>query len=442
MTRAAVVAVAVVLGGCFQAHDGGPATPVADVGESAVPVDPLPDWPEDEPLPGDPEPDLGPDARPSDYPDAADWEPPSAPVDCCDLGEPVLVEPAVPSSLPAGIGGGPLQVEWASVGWGVFLIRGVETDEEMGLVRLAPEGAVVADARALGPAGVSFFRARWAAGRYGLVAREGVRSTGIGGSGWRDPPGLRFGLYDGRGAPDGARVDLVTEEDGRGTLLGLDVVYLAHGDRWLVMLADQTLLTVSSVGADGLEGTQILSERPASGQMVGLRSRAAIVTGPEGAIRTEMFGLLSFGWPPEDRLEVNLPAGRPIGTVALRDTVVVFLRSPTDDHANSAVVVDPFEGEVVSSSRPWTAPTTGGGALTTDAKRGRIGRCFTDDAGVVYFQLHAHDGLPLTEPIVVAEPTQLDNWGCSIGFDGSRYLVAWHDIPEGVFARAVSTREE
>ncbi|RLB54056.1 MAG: hypothetical protein DRJ42_10155, partial [Deltaproteobacteria bacterium] len=164
-----------LLPGCYLGHGnesdaGAPApTPRDSAADSDIGRDASSDG---APLPADPDPDLGPDARPSDYPEADDWRMPpriGAEDPCCVMEEPVVIADE-DESFERGIHWrGGLAVEWGAGRWAVAT-QGFEREtlsSSTTLFELAPDGRRYGT-HELGLSVVSE-AFRYAEGRWGFV---------------------------------------------------------------------------------------------------------------------------------------------------------------------------------------------------------------------------------------------------------------------------------
>lgn len=385
--------------------------------------------------PPTPDPDLGPDARPSDY--AEDWvDPPVVGDDesCCLVGPVVRL-----ASREEGfkvIDEAP-HIAWGPGYWGVLAQRqSVEDDWEAldahpilfeldadGTPRRAPH---VLESPIDGLPRVEALA--WAEGRWS-IALGGAPIIG-------DIRQIHVRLFDAEIRP--ASAWLPVGEAGVGMV---DVARITHGDRWIathVSGADLDVTPFSDLGTDHPEAHESLG-RPATVDAVALRSRIAVLLGRR-ADTPQRSELIIIGPPPEvglmHRLELSPRADLGASLTALRD-LVVAVGTSADGHWFQ--VLDPFiPGPVAPAGRlpggvdlSWTDAISVAGS----SKFGLAGVCYgggpsegRDTAGRVDFQLIRTDGTLYGRPVSIVDGSFRGGMvHCAVGSDDYGFLVAWHD---------------
>ncbi len=365
--------------------------------------------------------DLGPDARPSDYPEAANWtDADPAAIEgepCCELvGGPVQVDDAETHSRAGLVG-------WNGDGWGV-----VWTASWTGADGALLFQALDQDGLRVGPTAQTAtghhsgaFDLEWGWDRYGVsiyTPREdfnAITMLGAGGESLTD-----FTLLD---------ADATTPSIAR----------YRHGDGWVVTYAREiegyeSPLEVIWVNDDGsIEGDPkpLGTSISAAAPVVGLASRAASVWAGSSGIQFR-----SFTWPdvesePADFTILAMPTIEDTtpDLVAYRDYAAVAV-----DNGDEATVmlVDPWEDRVVAGPGAiGTCDGTNSGAvvrLVPAEERGFLGACWlsryprmADMVGEISFGLVGPDATPWGEPIVVASEPNVG--GCAAGWNGQEFLV-------------------
>lgn len=437
MEQAIRIGVALVIGltvGCYRSHtrdaldagagahrdaaapDGARETEDADDLRDAGPV-----------LPSEPDPDLGPDARPSDYPDADDWDdvPPASDIDpCCTMDEPILIEaPLYLPSRPA--------IAWGAGRWGLLTVGLVE-GQRAEIFELAPDGhplgsGVVLDTPPGGDGGLASDRGtiRWAEGRWAvaLAVWAGTDSEWAG------------RLYDRDLRPASDWQALGTSDRGL-----VDLARLTRGDRWVGVTHRADVLRVTAFSES--RAPTIVEHSLAAGQTldaVGMRSRVAMLV---GALTSRSDGNVVVVVGPEPGLDV-------LGTVALstrgaehaslsavRDVV---LAATLLDGAVTVEAIDPFSMTAVSAAETlgFVLPDSTLGTATLDSigssKLGLAGICYggTRDSeragfGELDFAIVGSNGARRGAPVRVAgrDPRE-GGTNCAVGTDDDGFLVAW-----------------
>lgn len=385
------------------------------------------------PLPSDPDPDLGPGSRPSDYPDADDWEdlPPLGSSDpCCTMDDPIRI-----AGRDEGLvldREGPV-IAWGPGRWGLLGTRqGVSPDFEHDPRAVVYE--LSADGRSLGPPHVlagETLEARalaWAEGRWavGVTTRDLVASV-------RD---WSVRLYDENLTPASA-----WQSVGAHGLWLFDLVRMTRGDRWVAIGHDIAALHVVGVTETGVDAT--IEQGIAPGRTldaVGLRSRAAVLIGGRGF---EGFPdgneVIVLGGPPRFEALGSVSVSG-LGTTraaiaAVRDVVVTAVAA---GHAVTVEAVDPFA--IAALSGPQTLAV-----LSAEADRGRtivdaigssklgvVGVCYgqgiaeREGATWIDFRVVGPDGAPRGTAVRAVEgPIRDGGANCTVGTDEEGFLVAW-----------------
>jgi hypothetical protein len=434
------------LSGCYLFHQagGGPdaghgplvpdasVTPVRDAGRPTdpPPVDAGP------PLPAEPDPDLGPDARPSDYPDADEWEDPPPPSDtdpCCVLGEPVLLTSRSPEGM--ALTHEAPHIAWGPGSWGVLATRiaaGPRWDDSESrpvVFELDADGTPLGAPRVLERAGRT--RAlHYAEGRWAVAILLDPTAGPVGTATAR--------LFDREWRPASPWWTL-------GLAGGLDLARLTHADRWLgFRAADDDVVAVVPFHEGGVERgvDHVLGAPPRTLGAVGLRSRAAVALDMYEETVSDEVAIV--GPAPELALLARFPLGgtasRARAMAALRDLVVVAGLVGDEVRVD---VVDPFALTHVAGPVPiGTSPVieTGHPNLLDVAgsdKYGVAGVCYGVSTGVgsdsrmdshVEFRVVGPDGLPRGAAVeVVSHDFRSGLVNCSVGSDDYGFLVGWWD---------------
>ncbi|MCB9591966.1 MAG: hypothetical protein H6719_04475 [Sandaracinaceae bacterium] len=425
--------IAIVLVGCYRRHegegggptarddasrrDGGSVEPPRRDGGSTPPARRDGGSDGETPLPPESFEDPGPDARPSDDPEAAGWgDRPDLDPDepCCEpVGAPVDIPFAdAPWGIPA--------IEWNGDGWGVLYPR-----EASAFQQLDRDGARVGPVRDLAQRAATGedLGFEWAAGRFFAVLPGELPGENL------------VGLLDRRGV---RAVDWVD----RGTIYGVAFVY--HHYRWIalrrsrgrrglgaveVVELDPRLDEVAAVTA--VEGDD-LRMRPTPVGVVGLKSRAVGFVGEGATLRTYVIEV-PVARPLQELEPVTLESAP--GTLTARATRLrdraVLVQGPQDGVRGAVVEVDAFTGTLARHPWPASLPSAWGqeeinGAAGLDV-HDLVAACanYTDAAGGtgpgVLLRLLGPDGEVVGAPVIVEEGA----YGCSVGTDGARVFVAW-----------------
>lgn len=391
-------------------------------------------------LPPEPDPDLGSESRPSDYPDADEWEaPPDLGEDdpCCVMSDPVLL-----TSRDEGMAllHHPPYIAYGHGVWGLAATRQfLRSDPELGfrvvLWQLAADGVPVAEPRDVAPtpgssedAPTTVRALRWQEGRWALVA-----------SGAAPPAGgttreMHAQLFDHELRPATSWLPL-------GLAKGVDVARLTSGDRWLGISVTEDALRVTPFSDLGLDRA---AERPVPGwaalRAAGLRSRAAVlVSHPDRRRSAAEIRVIGAGPAYESLGRVPLATRHMDGAAltGLRDLVVAVTETGGRVEAE---VVDPFALAHVAG------PRIIGDIGASDSLSARyldvVGLDKYDLAGVCYgvsaappgergesrieFRLIGSDGAPRGRAVtVVAGEFRGSSVGCSVGADELGFLVGW-----------------
>lgn len=358
--------------------------------------------------------DLGPDARPSDYPEADEWvdTDPSGLGDsepCCEL-----VGGAV-EITDGQHGGGSPNVAWDGDGWGVLWAdQGWLTFRTLDAFAAAGGPPIRIGDRA----GVTSVSLEWA-GCFALA-----------GSGFRATPGS-VGVMD----EDGALLAGITYLPGEAH--GRDIARYAHGRGWIEVHRfrrdDQSVyeaLWVDDAAAASAPLEIAVAGEDAGGEphVVGSRSLATFVWPSSGGVWAR-----SVAWP-------DVAGARPAWRV---------VEPATSDHAivaaaayRDAVAIASHDGTVqVALFDPWTdqllaGPTVlgndayadvSGAGIASAQERGFLGLCYPTAEGEpgLAFVLVGPDARPWGEPVTF--PT---DWGstesCAVAWSGREFLVTWY----------------
>lgn len=383
------------------------------------------------PLTGDPDPDLGPGSRPSDYPDADEWgQPPALDDDepCCELDEPVRVtsrdEGIVIAETP--------RIAWGPSRWGVLVsaTTGDPWREFFPTVFLLErEGQPIGGPIVLTDTPRGHGEIRWAERRW-AIAIEGASTIGD----FREMQGR---LYDDDLRPVSEWSPLGVARAWRYAL-----ARLTHGDVWLAALSDDGGLGVSPFSERG-PGTPALhpAPRPDGLHAVGLRSRVAVVSSVRTGDETGHDDLLVVGGGPEHPLlgRIALPS-RYLGAAAITALYDLVLVAGIEDGRAQAQILDPFELTTVSMPTdlgPATPSVTPRGSIDAagSSKLGLVGVCYghaaSDDRRgeqSIDFRLVGPDGVPRGRSVRIVQGSFNGlSPSCAVGSDHEGFLVAWWD---------------
>lgn len=384
--------------------------------------------------------DLGPDARPSDYPDADDWtdaDPSAIEGDpCCELvGEPTQVDDAATHSRPG-------LVEWNGDGWAVLWTSSwYGPDGELLFQALDPDGQRIGSTAATATGDHSYAAdIEWGSDRYGVT------------------------VYTPRGEMNAVAMLGADGADLTGwTMLGADATqpFLAryrHGAGWVVtyeheLEGSESAIEVVWVGDDGAidgEPKALGTSLSAGARVAGLASRAAAVWPADRGIH-----MRTFSWPdvesepPEfEILSVPTTADTSPEIVAYRDYAVVAIADADDA---TVVVVDPWENEIVAGPNAVasTDGTDGVGTirLASAEDKGYLGACWLSaypslegEEGEISFGLVGPDATSWGLPVVVTREANVG--GCSVGWNGEEFLVLFwrHREDSSVWVQRIRPR--
>jgi hypothetical protein len=377
--------------------------------------------------------DLGPDARPSDYPEADDWHDsdPSkigAGEPCCDL-----VGDAVELDGPQNASGPPV-VAWNGEGWGVAW-------PPIAFRSLDPLGTPLGDVVMVSN-NWTVLALEWGYDRYAVAAGGSV-----------------VGMLDRSGT-------LMTDLTGLGEAVGSpDVARYTHGNGWVVAYVDERgsydyydseIRVLWASNEAETDGTSYLVG-PGAGyrgpRVVGLRSRASVVWPTDDGVWHR-----SFRWPEVESANPEQPVlaapihvDGSIEAVAYRDYTVVAAMDGRDVYV---VVVDPWEDAVVGG------PEVVGDSPISDRRpglaavdeRGYLGLCFEDGPGPygggagsddgVSFALVGPDATRWGEAVEVVGDLR-NIGGCAVGWSGEDFIVVWWEAglaDNRILARRVRPR--
>lgn len=435
---------ALALSACYGQHGSGEADAGVDAGRDAASapdaggavVDASRGIDAGPPLPRDPPPDPGPGGRPSDGPDAGEWEEPpdvGAGDPCCLMGEPIML----PDSWSGEEGSGarlddrPPHVAWGQGHWGVahaFIHKRLDEPwaDRLALHQLEPNGTPIPPVAGmdLGPVGSDeppvTQAVHWAAGRWAIPV---ARAVGDGST--RAAEVISF---DAAGHP-AARVSL-----GTGVDRGIDVAYVSHGDIWVTALTSPA--GVELAGYREEEGLSPVTSFNLPGATwlrgVGMSSRAVFLVGDGNPLLPGFARLLAVSGEREilGELALSSTRARHVELTSLRDFVVTAI----DDGAAVAVqVIDPFTMTAVTAPMRVTEGGRAAIGLHGSDKWGVAGVCWAEvveDAfpgtGRVRFGLVGPDGLPRGTAVTVAEEGFRGRPpNCVVGSDDVGFLVLW-----------------
>lgn len=389
-------------------------------------------------LPPEPDEDLGADSRPSDYPDADEWEDPPAIGEedpCCVLGEPQRL-----TSRDEGmsLSHEPPLIEWGEGRWGLLVVRhylraAPEAGVEVVLWELAGDGSAFGAPQVLETPDFApdmgetesllYAEGRWAVAVSG-DAIEGNQRT------------MFARLFDRDFRP---ATDWLALSDGYRK--STHVARLTHGGVWLA----------ASSGPDGLVvtpfdelGAMTSRFQPAEGARVagavGLRSRMAMVVDRyyEPDSQRE---LVILGPSPEHtvlgRLTLGTDVARHSAIAALRDSVVV---ASVGEGRVESEILDPFAISTRSSPRAIgelpldpDVPLRDVLDVAGSDKYGLAGICWgvpgnreaREDSRIM-FAMVDEDGQRYGAPVTVVEsPFRGSMVNCSVGSDDYGFLVGW-----------------
>lgn len=387
-----------------------------------------------EALPEQTETNLGPGARPSDYPEAGHWQEPAPPVACCTpASAPIKLDPAEwdPRQTAMAWADGVFGVSWLNEGSppgsaaGALRFRTVDPN---GLVVSALEEPVEAKVNLSG----YFPSLVWANGRFALAYRSRNEA---------DDVAVYTAILNRHGyAPwGGVQSDLPTGADdphvARYTAEG---VWLVAAGGFGTELPQVIVSAVDDRGSpDGRGWVPIGSSDSDSGHiaLAGLKSRAFLVWGRGSG---SGFSGRSFSWPydaetagPEFSILATSESteSSSISAAAFRDVVITALISGRQVLTFS---IDPWTSEILSG------PHQVGGSRRNDAvlgigaaeKEGYLGLCYgrgdEGDTSLLFLFL-GPDGRPRS-PEYVLTTGQKRLSSCAVGFDGKNWAVAWRSI--------------
>jgi hypothetical protein len=438
------LAFSLVMASCYRSHglgngDGGvrrsDAAPVdasaADTGPADTGSPPVRDSGTDV-LPPEPDPDLGPDARPSDYPEAMGWEDPDPsayPADesCCTLiGEEQTLE------MGGEEGVGTVALDWNGREWGLLYVG----RDRAVFVPLRPLGEPGTH-RLLPPSGGGLFGdIAWGGGRFGV-------SVGTGSS----ADMATFMLVDERGT-------LASEVTTIPSVYGATMARMTHLDRWAVagtgMIRGGRATQLALHELDGsarVAGAPALFE-PSTGYsvppaLVGLKSRMVVfyVGWPvyPGIVASTF--TTPFSASPIDGHEVFEEAGGCLEGSHFRNNALVSVGGP--DGAVRMAAFDPFDGVVTARGsipgRPLAPGALDRVGLGASDGKGLVAVCVPtggsigppaldlDPPAVIKLYLFGPDLEPLGLPIDVGQMDDVAAFGCEVGFSDDNILVAWWD---------------
>jgi hypothetical protein len=399
-------------------------------------------------LPAEPDPDLGPDSRPSDYPDADDWDdvPPLAEGDpCCTMDDPILI-----ASRDTGmvLMREPV-IAWGPDRWGLMATRASVAprfleDPHPVIFQLERDGhpggdPVVLDQPSAEPGDTGVLH--WAEGRWAV----GLTTGAIGG----DVRSWSARLFDADFTPAS---EWHTSIDA-GVFL-YDLARVTHGDQWVGIGHDHTVLNVLAFTPTGGESSAVRAV--AAGRVldtVGLRSRAAVLVNGLTLVTPNVLTVIGPA-PALDVLgSVSLSSGggARVSVAAVRDLVLAAVAS---ERVVTMEVVDPFAGVVLGAPQEL-------GRLTTDAsfsstaldaagssKLGMAGVCYGEQVDAadrsaathIDFRIAGTDGAPRGTSVRIVEgPFRSAFTSCTVGTDDDGFLVAWWNGAE-LWVRRIHVR--
>lgn len=375
-------------------------------------------------IPEDAETNLGPDARPSSYPEARTWLEPVPPKDCCSAIT------GVATLTPVSDIAGPVAMAWTGRLWGVAWST-LEPVPALRFRTVRPDGFVVGPLEE--PVPVDTVRSFWPSiawddGRfavsYSSIVQKGTRDVAV-----------HVAILNEQGyAPWGGIRTLLPANS-----LDVQIARYAAKSVWLVAARDPAqgtreqplmLSAVDDTGAPvGDEPVQIGTTVGAVG-LAGLKSRAiAVWAGPDG-VRAR-----SFSWPDATAStetlvmpHEGLTEDTPIATVALRDTVVVAVAM---NQRLVTLSLDPWMDNVLSGPNEVAsvAPVDNVWAVGLGAaeRLGYVGACYVrreEGDQSLFFRILGPDGRPWSPEHVVTSGHDLI-WACAVAFNGKSWAVAW-----------------
>lgn len=423
-----------IASGCFGGHeavapDGG-SDPRTDAGST---VDGGPSL-----LPPEPEPDLGPDSRPSDYPDADAWEdPPDLGPDepCCVLSEPLEVIAREPFALD--VSSGPPRIARGPDGWGLLLLRNDAPDDPTAgpvpvLFHVSRDATSIRATRDLTfPSSdgemVEALALEYAAGRWAI---------GYGGLWPVELDGRVFvRLYDRALTPATDWAALA-----HGTRYAFDLVRMAVGSSWVGV--EGIALGVTAFDESG--AYEVARTRLATGtRLHGVSSRSRIIVlAPQSPGWSDESRVFVLGGPPDYRalgfvaLRTTHSAASALG--ALRDRAIAVL---LDEGVVQVEVIDPFDVSIVGERHTIATvpvserspPLPGQVDVAGSSRLGLAATCYgvaSDDAepSRIVLQVVGVDGRPHGAAMTIAGSEGLSgSTRCAIAAADDGFLVAWDD---------------
>lgn len=376
-----------------------------------------------EPLPVEPELDLGDDARPSDYPEAAEWVDP----DPSDYppGEAAVVPTGEPVRIAfRGDLSGDVDLEWDGRRWGLLFVNPTDAFFAALQPRGAPDGARVQ----LDLTNNIWNALVWAGGRFLVaVTTEGGELTPnmTATVGFLDERGVRASAWN------------VFHPAAR-----IAAARLVHGDRWVLAWLD---LNTHDVVARELDtdarwlGEAVPLTTTGDSELVrlvGLKGRAVAFSEHHGAqdarvLRVPLASDARATYPifgPTRYTQQSAATGfRDVAVVADADVVMARARvaafNPWDPTATVTAFV-PIEAN--AAGIPGLASDAGSGlvALCLPVQAMGMPGAFPTEIRVFLFGPHLE---LLGAPATVGEltTTEPDQTGCEIAFSPDGILVAW-----------------
>lgn len=384
-------------------------------------------------LPPEPDPDLGPDAAPSDYVDAGTWQDPPLPSTdpCCVLGDPVRVTSRDEGTV---LDQEPPLIAWGPGVWGLLVTRMMAPPDwhisvDPLVFQLNPDGTPMGAARLLDHPGHGQVL-RYAEGRWAVAIWV---PEALGGS----LPNTMVRLFDREWHPTSAWLSLGPSSWHDGA----DLARLTHSDRWLGLLipGSSTVAAIPfhEVGVEpGVEHPLPLGSYYI--HATGLRSRVATVTSGSGEYPVDEVQVI--GAPPELPLLARFPlagASNLRAISSLRDQVIVAGAVGTEVQID---VVDPFAFEHVAGpihiGMTNNASETDFLDIAGSDKLGVAGVCYgvgpvmgsRDSPRSLRFRLVGPDGQPRGAAVQIVDSyfrSGLVN--CTVGSDDQGFLVGWWD---------------
>ncbi len=386
------------------------------------------------PLPREPEPDPGPDGRPSDDP-GDDWvdPPPPGGVDdpCCTLSEPVRVTSRIEGMSLAEE---PPLIAWRPGRFALAVTRYFERSEgdifRIVVYELNDDGSRAGEALLLdAPPRISSDRSeprslRWAAGRWALAA-TGDGTLGAGRQ-------MHVRLFDMAWTPASTWLPL-------GDAVGVDLAYLPRGDGWLAFTSSPEVMLTTPF--DELNGVGDAIASPLQWSMsvraASFRSRAAVV--PISGETEADFLVVDADGVELGRVPRGGTTAAAGGMAALRDLAVLAVRQ--DEHVE-VEVLDPFTlahtggptvlGEVRGSSDRALVHSVD---VAGSSKFGVAGVCWGvpgaidgrgDEESQIMFRLVGPDGVPRGAAVTLVSSVFRGGMAaCTVGTDDRGFLVGW-----------------